>query len=1104
METTSSFGYWIHRQRKALDLTQQALAERVGCSLAAIKKIESDERRPSRQIAERLADVLGVSANQREIFLEVARGLRSVEQLSLAREPASHARPTGTVTFLYTDIEGSTKLAHQYRDAWEALRKRHHAILREAIEAHNGYVFQVIGDAFCAAFHTVGEAVRAAVKCQVDLQAENWGEAPIRVRMGIHIGKAEVQQEGLYHGYLTLSHVQRLMSAGHGGQVLLSFAAQELVQDELSQEVKLRDMGERRLKDFERAEHIFQLNIKGLPGEFPPLNTLDSAHHNLPVQLTSFIGREKEIAEVIRLLEKARLVTLTGAGGTGKTRLAIQVANELLDPYPDGVWMVELAPILDPLLIPRTVAISMGLRDEPHRPVIEMLCDSLREKKLLLILDNCEHLIEACAQMADTLLHVCPHIRILASSREALGVAGETLYLVPSLALPDIQNLPPVESLSQYEAIQLFIDRATSAVPRFIVTDENASSIAQICQRLDGIPLAIELAAGKIRALSTGQIAQRLNDRFHLLNSGSRTALPRHQTLQAAIEWSYNLLPANEQTLFRRLSVFVNGWTLEAAESVCSDKDTLADDALKKEDILELLTQLVNKSLVMTDESRGEVRYHMLETIRQFGSNKLEEANEGESLHDRHMEFFTQFAETADLFLRRTELFEWLQRLDDGHDNLRLALQWALGKRSAEPALRLTGALAVYWTMRCFWLEGAKWLESALKKPSVEFQEMSKTEKAARAKALYGDAVLIFNLDNLDRMQASAEASLNLYEELGNQRRSAMARIWLGYALARRGDNRSARLLEKSLTEFRELKDPAGQYFSLYVQLRDYYQTEGAKKAKEVALEVLRLARLSEHPLNIAYALKALAEFYFLCGQLDQAIITKNEANEIFKRLGFRGNFILPGLVAYLRHDYDQAKECFTQTINVCEPLGEKFNRSIALFWLGVTYQDEGNLEQAREFLEKALAIQEEVGGKDFYGVPANSLPILGQVFAQQGDFEKAALMVKESLLRLKEFDFDGEKAITLILVAWLFTERSPLVATRLLATAYTKHETMDSPLEPIVKTKYQQYLAVARSRLDEQAFNAAWAEGEKMEINQAIDYALSEIDEIEKTIQAK
>jgi predicted ATPase/class 3 adenylate cyclase len=1107
-------------------LTQEQLAQQISCSASALRKIEAEQRRPSAQIVEQLAEAFNIAFSERKSFLKFARGdwqgaptglvesapwLESnIHEYEISSGGEDFSNPkTHLATFLFTDIEGSTKLWENTPEKMKVGLQRHHAILQEAISSNGGAVFQIVGDAFCVAFPTASSAISAALTAQRNLHEEKWNlPSPIRVRMGIHTGATERTSNdsptGGYASNHTLNRVARILSAGHGGQILLSLATKELVKDSLPPNTELRDMGEHHLKNLSRPEHLFQLIIADLPSDFLPLNTLNSPRHNLPLQLTSFVGREREIAEVKYLLSATRLLTLIGPGGTGKTRLSIQVAGELLDQYPDGAWFVEFAPISDPLLIPRTTAIAIGLRDEPRRPVIDMLCDYLRGKQLLLILDNCEHLVEACAQLADRLLHACPQIRIVASSREVLGIAGEMSYLVPSLKLPDMQNLPSVEILSQGEAVRLFIERASAATQNFRMTNDNASSVAQICHRLDGMPLAIELAAGKIRALSAGQIAQRLDDRFHLLTGGSRTAMPRHQTLQAAIEWSYDLLSPAEQTLFRRLSVFVNGWTLEAAESVCSDQDTTAKGTLKAEDVLGLLTQLVNKSLVMAEERNSEVRYHMLETIRQFGSNELEEANEGEALHDRHMEFFTQFAETADLFLRRTELFEWLQRLDDEHDNLRLALQWALGKRSAESALRLTGALAVYWTMRCFWLEGAKWLESALKKPSVEFQELSKAEKAARAKALYGDAVLIFNLDNLDRMQASAEASLNLYEELGNQRRSAMARIWLGYALARRGDNRSARLLEKSLAEFRELKDPAGQYFSLYVQLRDYYQTEGAKKAKEVALEVLRLARLSEHPLNIAYALKALAEFYFLCGELDQAVTTKNEANEIFKSLGFRGNFILPGLVAYLRHDYDQAKECFTQTVNICEPLGEKFTRSIALFWLGVTYQDEGNLEQAREFLEKALAIQEEVGGKDFYGVPANSLPILGQVFAQQGDFEKAALMVKESLLRLKEFDFDGEKAITLILVAWLFTERSPLVATRLLATAYTKHETMDSPLEPIVKTKYQQYLAAARSQLDEQAFNAAWAEGEKMEINEAIDYALSEIGEMAKNIQAK
>jgi len=635
METTISFGYWVRRQRKALDLTQQVLAEQVGCSLAAIKKIESDERRPSKQIAERIADSLGVPAGQREVFLEVARGLRPVDQLLLAHEPTvSTPLPRGIVTFLFTDIEASTKLWESAPEQMRVALQRHHAILQEAIASKGGTVFQIIGDAFCIAFPTAPSAISAAVTAQHALYQEPWDlPFPIRVRMGIHTGETERTStnspSGGYASNPTLNRVARILKAGHGGQVLLSHVTKQLIEDSLPANMGLRDMGEHHLKNLTRSEHLHQLNIAGLPSDFPPLNPLASHRHNLPVQLTSFIGREKEILEVIHLLEKTRMVTLIGAGGTGKTRLSIQVANDVLDQYPDGVWLVELAPILDALLIPRTIAIAIGLRDEPQRPVIDMLllCDYLRDKELLLILDNCEHLVEACAQLADWLLHACPQIRILASSREALGMSGERLYLVPSLQLPDLQNPLTVESLSQSEAVRLFTERALAATQNFRLTDENISSVAQICHRLDGMPLAIELAAGKIRALSAQQIAQRLDDRFRLLTGGSRTALPRHQTLQSAIEWSYNLLSPSEQTLFRRLPVFVNGWTLEAAESVCSDEDTMTKATLKREDILELLAQLVNKSLVMTEEAHGEIRYHMLETIRQFGSNKLDEVN---------------------------------------------------------------------------------------------------------------------------------------------------------------------------------------------------------------------------------------------------------------------------------------------------------------------------------------------------------------------------------------------------------------------------------------------------------------------------------------------
>ncbi|HKY54616.1 MAG TPA: adenylate/guanylate cyclase domain-containing protein, partial [Anaerolineales bacterium] len=392
--------------------------------------------------------------------------------------------PTGTVTFLFTDIEGSTKLAQEYPDRWESLRERHHAILNSAIQSHNGFVFQVIGDAFCAAFHTAGDALQAAIKSQIDLHTENWSDAPIKVRMGVHTGKAEVQENGEYHGFLTMSRVQRLMSAGHGGQVLISLATEELVRDELPENVSLRDMGEKRLKDLIRSEHIYQLVISNLPADFPPLKTLDVYRHNLPAQMTSFIGREKEMAEITQSISGHRLLTLTGSGGTGKTRLSLQVAAELLDQFRDGVWFIELAPLTNPDLIPQTILSTLGVREQQDKTAIQTLITYLQGNNLLLVFDNCEHLVEACAQLVDTMLNQAQTLKILATSREPLGVRGEVTWHVPPLSLPDAKQIPTIEQLSQYEAVQLFTERALLAQPHFVVTKDNAPAIAQICSRL--------------------------------------------------------------------------------------------------------------------------------------------------------------------------------------------------------------------------------------------------------------------------------------------------------------------------------------------------------------------------------------------------------------------------------------------------------------------------------------------------------------------------------------------------------------------------------------------------------------------------------------------
>ncbi|MGE5376018.1 MAG: adenylate/guanylate cyclase domain-containing protein, partial [Bacteroidota bacterium] len=715
--------------------------------------------------------------------------------------------PTGTVTFLFTDIEGSTLLAQQYRETWESLRERHQVILQSAIDAHNGCIFQMVGDAFCAAFSTVGDGLKAAVEAQRRLQQEDWGKTPLKVRMGLHTGSVEVHGND-YHGYLTLAKAQRIMSVAHGGQVLVSNASAELLHHELPAEILLSDRREHRLRGLPGLERLWQMVAPGLQHDFPPLQSLSDIPNNLPAQLTSFIGRRKELEDVRKLLQHTPLLTLIGPGGTGKTRLSLQVAGEQLSQYLDGVWFVELAPIFDPLLVPRTTAIAIGLRDEPQRPVIEMLCDYLRDKTMLIILDNCEHLVDACAQMADKILHAAPHVRILTSSREALGIAGEVTYRVPSLELPRVDRLPSKDSLSQYEAVKLFIDRAVSAIPSFTVTNENAPFVAQICQRLDGIPLAIELAAAKVRVLSVEQIARRLDDRFRLLTGGSRTALERHQTLRAAIDWGYNLLPPMEQALFRRLSVFAGGWTLEAAESVCSDAFIHLDD------VLDLLEHLINKSIAIAEETRHETRYHLLETMRQYANEKLVESGESETLHDKHLDYFLYLAETASLHLIRPEQLEWLSRIEIDHENLRTALHWAAGRPSAEPALRLTGALGFYWNMHDYLVEGIKWMDQALGK---DWDATSRAQKAARARVLYNKAAIAHELDDYDVMKISAYSALSLCEEAADMWGRAYSHISVGKYLIRTGNARNAvALMEQGLDEFRMLADPWGQAFALY------------------------------------------------------------------------------------------------------------------------------------------------------------------------------------------------------------------------------------------------------------------------------------------------
>ena len=504
--------------------------------------------------------------------------------------------PTGTVTFLFTDIEGSTKLWEQHPDSMRPALARHDHLLRQSIEANNGYVFKTMGDAFCAAFATAPEAVQAALTAQRLLTAEVWEtETSLRVRMALHTGIAE-ERDGDYFGQ-ALNRVARLLATGHGGQTLLSGATQELTRDHLPLAASLLDLGQRRLKDLGRPEIVFQLRHPALSADFPPLRSLDNPDlpNNLPLQVASFIGREKETTDVKFLLAKTRLLTLTGSGGSGKTRLALQVAADLLDQYFDGVWLVELATLSDPALVPQAVADVLGVQEQVGQAITRTLKDALYSKSLLLVLDNCEHLVAACASLAADLLGNCPHVHLLSTSREPLNIAGEQTFRVPSLSLPDPKQTQTVETVSQYEAVRLFIERVQAVQPSFMVTNTNAPAVAQVCWRLDGIPLAIELAAARVRSLSVEDVNTRLDNRFRLLTGGARNSLPRQQTLRALIDWSYDLLTEAEKTLLRRLSVFAGGWTLPAAEAVGVGKDA-ANAGVAGWEVVDLLTSLVDKS----------------------------------------------------------------------------------------------------------------------------------------------------------------------------------------------------------------------------------------------------------------------------------------------------------------------------------------------------------------------------------------------------------------------------------------------------------------------------------------------------------------------------
>jgi predicted ATPase/class 3 adenylate cyclase len=776
--------------------------------------------------------------------------------------------PTGTVTFLFTDIEGSTRLLQELGDGYSAVLDEHAAIAREAISHCGGVEFGTEGDSFFAAFRTAAEAVSAAVAMQRNLSAKEWsGEAVVRVRMGLHTGEGVVGALG-YVG-MDVHRAARVADAAHGGQVLLSEATRGLVEHALPEGTTLRDLGQHRLKDIAYPEHLYDLLIEGLPCDFPPPRSLDARPNNLPLQLTSFVGREREFAKVKDLLGQTRLLTLTGAGGTGKTRLSLEVAAQTLTEYRDGAFFVDLSSVTDPDLVASAIAEALGVSEVPGRAVLDVVKEHLETKELLLVLDNFEQVAQA-APVVEALLTVAPGLKALVTSRVVLSLRGEQEYAVPPLEPPRLDDLADVPSLLGVEAVRLFVDRALAVSPRFELTRENAPAVAAITARLDGLPLAIELAATRTKVLTPEEMLPRLQQRLSVLTSGPRTLPERQRTLRDAIAWSHDLLGAPERELFARLSVFTGGWSLESAEAVCDPEGAGVDP-------LEGLASLVDQSLVRRSEGdAGEARFSMLETIREFGLEELRTSGELEEIRRRHAEYFLDLSLEAEPHLTGGDQVEWLDRCDRDHANIRAALEWAIEAGDADRAQESAGALWRFWQQRGHLAEGRGWFEVILAMPS------GRDASPARAKALIGAGGMAWWQQDRDGAGACYEEAVAIERELGDPVRLAEALYNLSFVVAGDSIESAAVLLEETLELFRGAGNEFGvaQTLAMLV-IRDAQAGDWSTVIAKLEETTGIWRRLGER-LHLAFDLVWLAFSYGRVGRGANAKAVALEALELF------------------------------------------------------------------------------------------------------------------------------------------------------------------------------------------------------------------------------
>lgn len=1028
--------------------------------------------------------------------------------------------PAGTVTFLLTDVEGSTRLWEDDREAMQASISRHHEIVHKTIESFRGArpQDQGEGDSVVGAFHRATDALSCALELQLALHTEPWPQkAPIRVRMAIHTGEIELRDERNYFGP-NLNRCARLRALAHGEQVLVSSATQELVRSDLPDSAYLKDLGPHRLKDLSQPEHVFQLCHPEIPEDFPPLKSLEALPNNLPIQLTTLVGREQEVLEGKKLLAESRLITLTGAAGCGKTRLALAIAAESAEEFADGAWFVELDAIAEPGLVPQTVAAALGVQEQPRREMVETLVDYLKQRGLLIVLDNCEHLLAACSTLANTLLRSCPELVIVATSREPLGVAGETSWRVPSLSIPDPDRPPSAEELLFYESAQLFVERARAASPDFVLDAKEAAAIVQICHRLDGIPLAIELAAPLCHVLSCEQIAARLSDMFRLLTGGSTTALERQQTLRAAVEWSHQLLTDAERALLRRLSVFVGGFTLEAAEAICPGEHV--DQA----EVLDLLSRLVHKSLVTREKRPGAARYRLLETIRQYARERLLESGEGPRVRAVHRDWFLGLAEEAEPELWQGQgQTEWIERLALEQDNLRAAMEWSASEESPELLARLSHSLNRFWYMRGQAAEGGRWLAKVLDKGGA-------LESLWLMRALDGAGWMAWVQHDHEQARVLTEQALAIAREIGDEKGIARSLNVLGNILGsltdykaaydayeealaireRLGDKRGAAALlsnlatiahslgdidqaqgrlERALAINREVGDRHNEALSLFI-LGSLWMTEDEySRARPLFEQALSMAReLGAKPI-VGQALGNLGGIAFIQGDYESARTWWMESADMARDAEqVWGETMTRGSIAYIDGEFSQARIWYMQAVVAARESGEKSTLIFTMQLTAEAAEGEGDYEGASALWEEAVTIAREIPGQASLSAP---LVGLGGTRLRKGEPAKAEPLFREALAKSQERKSREGIAQSIEGLAGVAAATdAPERAACLLGSAQHLREEIGVPIILHKRFEHEQLVDQVRGALGEGSFDSAWVAGSGMTPEERIAFA--------------